>query len=192
MPNNEEHCADSLKRYGKTFAELHAWMDEPSFLLGSSHRRYRHDPNVTPDEAKAIFGENADNACLDHIRLDELESRNRIPNSDLPDISGDEMEIVLPVVRFTLETPAGTWKFESEAISFSKDGKTHYCVHSRTLLKRSIQNNATEQKDDNNEDEEWRNNEDDLNGNHSEFSTDFFALLQFWRILIYQVDMRKY
>jgi hypothetical protein len=46
-------------------------------ILGASHRKYRHDPNTTPKEAKAIFGENADNACLDHIRLDELESRSK-------------------------------------------------------------------------------------------------------------------
>jgi RNA polymerase subunit RPABC4/transcription elongation factor Spt4 len=77
MPNNAEHCEDSLRRYGKTFAELHRWMDEPSTLLGPTHRRYRHDPHTTPQEAKAIFGENSDNACLDHIRLDELESRRK-------------------------------------------------------------------------------------------------------------------
>jgi hypothetical protein len=77
MPNNEEHCEDSLRRYGKTFSELHKWMDEPSTILGASHRKYRHDPNATPLEAKKLFGENADHACLDHIRLDELETRRK-------------------------------------------------------------------------------------------------------------------
>jgi hypothetical protein len=77
MPNHEEHCEDTLKRYGKTFSELHTWMDEPSTILGPNHRKYRHDPNTTPLEAKKIFGENADHACLDHIRLDELESRRK-------------------------------------------------------------------------------------------------------------------
>jgi len=77
MPNHEEHCQESLKRYGKTFSELHTWMDEPSAILGASHRKYRHDPNTTPLEAKRMFGENADNACLDHIRLDELYSRRK-------------------------------------------------------------------------------------------------------------------
>ena len=74
MPNNEEHSQESLKRYGKSFSELHKWMDEPSVILGANHRKYRHDPNTTPKEARQLFGENADNACLDHIRLDELES----------------------------------------------------------------------------------------------------------------------
>lgn len=77
MPNHEEHCEDSSRRYGKTFSELHTWMDEPSTILGPNHRKYRHDPNTTPLEAKKIFGENADHACLDHIRLDELDSRRK-------------------------------------------------------------------------------------------------------------------
>jgi len=74
MPTHEEHCQHSLARYGKTFSELHTWMDEPSTLLGPSHRVHRHDPENTPREAKRLFGEMADQACLDHIRLDLQES----------------------------------------------------------------------------------------------------------------------
>lgn len=77
MPNNAEHCEDSLRRYGKPFSELHKWMDEPSTILGASHRKYRHDPHTTPIVARKLFGENADHACLDHIRLDELETRRK-------------------------------------------------------------------------------------------------------------------
>lgn len=77
MPSHEEHCQDSLKRYGKRFDELHRWMDEPSTLLGPSHRKYRHDPNTTPQIARVLFGPLADQACLDHVRLDELESRRK-------------------------------------------------------------------------------------------------------------------
>ncbi len=73
MQNRKEHCAQSLKRYNRSFSELHRWMDEPSLHLSANHRKYRHDPNATPIEAKAVFGEGADNACLDHIRLDDLE-----------------------------------------------------------------------------------------------------------------------
>ena len=151
MPNHETHCAESLKRYGKSFDELHSWMDAPSVLLGSSHRRYRHDPYVTPYEAKAIFGENAGNACFDHILLDELESRKNTIDG-LPDEIYDEG--VLPVVKFTLQTPAGTWHSESEAISFSKDGKTYFCVRSRKLLKKQVQNNTIEEDDEDNPEEE--------------------------------------
>lgn len=77
MPSHEEHCQDSLRRYGKRFDELHSWMDEPSTILGPSHRKYRHDPNKTPQIARVLFGSLADQACLDHIRLDELESRRK-------------------------------------------------------------------------------------------------------------------
>jgi hypothetical protein len=83
MPNHEEHCEESLRRYDKSFAELHKWMDEPSSILGQRHRKYRHDPNTTPIVARKLFGENADNACLDHIRLDELETRRKGSKSQM-------------------------------------------------------------------------------------------------------------
>ena len=74
MPDHEEHCKYSLKKYGKGFSELHGWMDEPWEILGKQHRMYRHDPYTTPEEAKKLFGEYADHACLDHIMLDWRES----------------------------------------------------------------------------------------------------------------------
>jgi hypothetical protein len=52
-------------------------MDEPSQMLSGSHRKFRHDPNITPLETKKMFGENADNACLDHIFLDKATSREK-------------------------------------------------------------------------------------------------------------------
>jgi hypothetical protein len=75
MPSHEEHCQDSLERYGKRFDKLHHWLDEPSTLLGKGHRIHRHDLVKTPKQAKELFGEFADQACLDHIRLDRLEER---------------------------------------------------------------------------------------------------------------------
>lgn len=74
MPSREEHCQDSLRKYGKRFDDLHSWMDEPGEILGKKHRMFRHDPKTTPLEAKKLFGEFADHACLDHIRLDQLSS----------------------------------------------------------------------------------------------------------------------
>jgi predicted RNA-binding Zn-ribbon protein involved in translation (DUF1610 family) len=73
VPSHEEHCWDSLRKYGKRFDELHKWMDEPWEVLGKKHRLCRHDPLITPNEAKQLFGEYADHACLDHIRLDHPE-----------------------------------------------------------------------------------------------------------------------
>lgn len=77
MPSLKEHEEQSTKRYGKPFTELHQWMDEPSQILRGSHRKFRHDPDVTPLETKKMFGENADNACLDHIFLDKATSREK-------------------------------------------------------------------------------------------------------------------
>lgn len=77
MPSHEEHCQNSLKKYGGRFDELHRWMDEPCIVMGREHRMYRHDPYITPKEAKKIFGEYADQACLDHIILDWRKSPDR-------------------------------------------------------------------------------------------------------------------
>jgi len=49
-------------------------MDEPSTIMGSKHRMHRHDPYKTPKVASALFGEYADQACLDHILLDRKTS----------------------------------------------------------------------------------------------------------------------
>ena len=50
---------------GKRFDELHKWMDELCVVLGKEHRMYRRDPYTTPQEAKRLFGEYTDHACLD-------------------------------------------------------------------------------------------------------------------------------
>ena len=75
MPSHEEHCKDSLKRYGKRFDELHRWLDEPTTMLANGHRIYRHDPVSTPPIANKLFGKLADQAYIDHIRLDRLEKK---------------------------------------------------------------------------------------------------------------------
>ena len=75
MPSHEEHCQESLKKYGERFDALHSWMDEPCNVQGKTHRMFRHDLIETPKEAKKLFGNLADHACLDHIRLDKKSSR---------------------------------------------------------------------------------------------------------------------
>lgn len=77
MPLHEEHCRESSRKYGKRFDNLHRWMDEPSAILGKKHRMYRHNPYVTPKKAKELFGEFADDACLNHIKLDRTQSSKR-------------------------------------------------------------------------------------------------------------------
>jgi hypothetical protein len=91
-------------------------MDEPSAIMGASHRRVRHDPFTTPQEAKKLFGENADHACLDHIRLDELESRRKgitkIPKSAVPNPFVGVISLILAVILFF----AGIYFFSSASL----------------------------------------------------------------------------
>jgi hypothetical protein len=120
MPNNEEHSQESIRRYGKSFSELHKWMDEPSVILGANHRKYRHDPNTTPKEARALFGENADNACLDHIRLDELERRKKGIQSGLfKEPSLIRLTEKQVVATYPIEKPQG-WVRTDKEISWEQ------------------------------------------------------------------------
>ena len=94
MPSHEKHCQDSERKYGKRFEDLHSWMDEPRDIRGRKHRMFRHDSEVTPQEAKKLFGEFADHACLDHIRLDQVSSdeiKGRTMDTDFCEFwKGDE------------------------------------------------------------------------------------------------------
>ncbi len=93
MPNNKEHCEDSIKRYGYNFKEIHRWMDEPSNIIGKTHRKYRHDPHTTPKKAEQIFWNKVPeryrpyikDVVLDHIRLDKHQSQYQIKNKNLSD-----------------------------------------------------------------------------------------------------------
>ena len=38
MPQREEHCLHSEKRYGFHGDEIHSWMDEPLSVAGFSHK----------------------------------------------------------------------------------------------------------------------------------------------------------
>lgn len=81
MPDLKIHEEESLKTYGKSFTELHQWMDDSSKVFHCNHRKYRHDPQTTPLEAKKLFGENADHVCLDHIILDLKETQIKLSYS---------------------------------------------------------------------------------------------------------------
>jgi len=100
MPSHEEHCQDSYARYGKRFDDLHSWMDEPWEVLGKYHRMYRHDPFATPSEARKLFGEMADHACLDHILLDMRVSPERF--EELKNDRRGEPEGICPLCGATL------------------------------------------------------------------------------------------
>lgn len=84
MPNVEEHCKSTLKRYGVEGRDIHQWLDEPSRKYAGGHREFRHDTETIRLVGK-IFGKNygslAGNIALDHIMLDhkeEIEKRRTI------------------------------------------------------------------------------------------------------------------
>ncbi len=81
MPNLEEHCTNTLKRYGKEGREIHRWLDEPSRKYTGNHRQFRHDTKTIKLAGKIfgeIFGQQmAENIALDHIMLDHKEGIER-------------------------------------------------------------------------------------------------------------------
>jgi hypothetical protein len=78
MPNHEEHCQHSEKRYGFRGDDIHTWMDEPSFFMGPAHREERHNRNRDLPIVIKMFGDKygedvARHIFLDHIYLDAKE-----------------------------------------------------------------------------------------------------------------------
>lgn len=77
MPNLEEHCKRTLKRYGVEGRDIHKWLDKPSRKYAGAHRQFRHDTE-TIRLVGEIFGKKygrslAENIALDHIMLDHEE-----------------------------------------------------------------------------------------------------------------------
>ena len=67
----DQHCHDSLLRFGQRFEEVHRWLDEfagrPPY--GMRHRQVRHHEAAVRG-ARALFGEVAAEAVRQHIIAD--------------------------------------------------------------------------------------------------------------------------
>ena len=82
MPDFKKHCESCERKYGESYEEVHRWMDEPIEVMGPSHRKYRHNIHETPNFVKRMWneklkkgltnitGDEAREACIDHILLD--------------------------------------------------------------------------------------------------------------------------
>ena len=81
MPQHEEHCQHSEKRYGVRGDEIHSWIDEPSQISGGSHRNFRHDLNSLPTAiqlfCKTYGAEIVEDIFLDHLKADSEEKRRQ-------------------------------------------------------------------------------------------------------------------
>ena len=67
----EEHCDESLKRFGKPYEEVHIWLDafagKPPY--GMKHRRVRHHL-AGIREVERMYGKEAAEAARQHIISD--------------------------------------------------------------------------------------------------------------------------
>ncbi len=71
MPSFAEHCAESLKTFGKDYAEVHLWLDEFAGTAGYGfrHRKKRHHEAGIRQVAE-LFGSAAVLAARQHIIAD--------------------------------------------------------------------------------------------------------------------------
>ena len=71
MPNLKEHCAESIRLFGKSYEAVHRWLDEfaESKECGMRHRRKRHHL-AGIEEARTLFGDDAIRVARQHIITD--------------------------------------------------------------------------------------------------------------------------
>ena len=87
MPKFEEHCTESVRLFGKSYAELHRWLDEfaGSERYGMRHRRVRHH-QAGINEAVRIFGTDVGPVARQHIISDLQEEswteRDQFPKDE--------------------------------------------------------------------------------------------------------------
>ena len=71
MPSFEEHCIQSLVRFGNPYKEVNLWLDEfagrPPF--GMKHRRFRHNL-VGIEEIRRKWGLEAAEVARQHVIAD--------------------------------------------------------------------------------------------------------------------------
>ena len=66
MARLKVHCTNSKKRTGKTYEDLHSWMDEGSKYLGKDHRFERHSCSYI-SYVKRTWGKQGVIEFLNHI-----------------------------------------------------------------------------------------------------------------------------
>jgi hypothetical protein len=80
----EEHCIESEKLFGKTFSEIHQWLDEFAGKPphGMRHRKFRHH-EVGILEIQQLFGVEAAKAARQHI-ISDLKEEGWTENDPFP------------------------------------------------------------------------------------------------------------
>ncbi len=72
MSKFEDHCKESIRLFGKSYYEVHLWLDALANIHGYAlkHRKERHH-EAGIEKARMIFGEDAVKAARRHI-IDDL------------------------------------------------------------------------------------------------------------------------
>ncbi len=77
MPNLEDHCKISVARTGRTYADLHSWMDKYCKELGVRHREKRHDP-ADSEYVRRRWGNEGVEEFHVHIIVDYKETTSKL------------------------------------------------------------------------------------------------------------------
>ncbi|HAR35154.1 MAG TPA: hypothetical protein DCR95_14010 [Desulfobacter sp.] len=93
MPCFEEHCRESLSLFGKSYAEVHLWLDEfaGTEKYGFRHRKVRHH-EAGIAEACRLFGQEAGAAARQHI-ISDLETEGWGDGDPFPKDENDYVKI---------------------------------------------------------------------------------------------------
>jgi len=98
MQSFEEHCAESVRLFGRPFEQVHRWLDEfagrPPF--GMRHRKLRHH-HAGIEEARRRWGDEAAAAARAHIVAD-LKMEGWTEDQPLPRDQDDYEQMRFPVV----------------------------------------------------------------------------------------------
>ncbi|SHK16314.1 hypothetical protein SAMN02745216_02989 [Desulfatibacillum alkenivorans DSM 16219] len=90
-----DHCAESIKLFGKPFEEVHLWLDEfaGSPEYGMRHRKVRHHEQGI-QKAIRLFGEEAGLVARQHI-ISDLKEEGWTENDPFPKDEADYVRMGL-------------------------------------------------------------------------------------------------
>ena len=78
MSSLEDHCQDSINKFGDAYVHVHLWLDEFASVSGilSRHRKFRHHLEGV-EQCKKLFVDNAAEVARLHVLTDlKLEGWN--------------------------------------------------------------------------------------------------------------------
>lgn len=89
----EDHCGESVSLFGKSYAEVHLWLDEfaGSEKYGFRHRKVRHH-EAGIAEVSRLFGQEAGKAARQHI-ISDLKTEGWTPDDPFPKDEDDYVKI---------------------------------------------------------------------------------------------------